>query len=133
MEAPRGAAAWKRGAAPRWLRLLRSTNPRAQRAAERERAGSGGSARLRRVEARGGAPRLKLKPRVLVDVARLVAARADVLAGDHVAVAHPRTDHRVHVRVLVDDHLEEGRPREADELLERRGELVPLRDPAGEP
>ena len=42
--------------------------------------------------------------------------RGDVLAGDHLRVALPRADHGVNAGIGVNDHFEEGRAVEGEEL-----------------
>src|SRR5437879_13776810 len=71
-------------------------------------------------------------PLGLVLAARRFAPARDVLARDHVLVAHPGGHHRVDVRGLVDHHLEERRAAEADELLECGPHVGDRRHPAGE-
>src|SRR5919198_4259799 len=74
---------------------------------------------------------LEIPARLLV-ARRLLLAALDPLPGDHVPVAHARGDHRVDVRCLVDHHLEEGGPGEADELLEVLRHVGALGHPARE-
>src|SRR5882757_7809430 len=49
--------------------------------------------------------------------ADLVTGR-DVVSGDHFVVALAGTDHRVHTRVTIDQHLQERRAREIDEFVD---------------
>ena len=70
---------------------------------------------VRRGQASVGTPRTS--PTRPASFERWRAARGDVVAGDHLVVRLARTHHRVHAGLGVDDHLEERRALELDELL----------------
>src|SRR5215831_12684709 len=141
MTLPRGSrgSPWSRLEGPPPTRVMLLTIPRAYPALPRRLRRprhDGRASHGRDTLASGPAPRcisgrLKVAVRLVAALGRLAAAR-DVLAGDHVLVAHPGGNHRVDVRALVDHHLEEGRPGEADERLERRPHLAGIRHAPGE-